>query len=110
MFFLALLDSLDLRDEHSDYKEKYDALLQEFEDYKHQVMCKYNVSSNALRGIQQQNQGLSLAHDKNHDKTQLHLLKIHNNNLEERIRMISKEMLNKERDWQMQLDHQQKVT
>ncbi|XP_025158235.1 GRIP and coiled-coil domain-containing protein 1 [Harpegnathos saltator] len=104
-----LLNSLDLRDEHSDYKEKYDMLLQEFDDYKHQVICKYNVSSNALRGIQQQNQGLSLISDKDHDKTQLHLLKVHNINLEERIRMISKEMLNKERDWQMQLDHQQKL-
>ncbi|XP_014479887.1 PREDICTED: GRIP and coiled-coil domain-containing protein 1 isoform X2 [Dinoponera quadriceps] len=105
----ALLNNLDLRDEHSNYKEKYDVLLQEFEDYKHQVICKYNVPSNALRGIQQQNQGLSLTHDKDHDKTQLHLLKVHNSNLEERIRMINKEMSNKERDWQMQLDHQQKL-
>lgn len=85
-------------------------LLQEFEDYKYQVMCKYNVSSNALRSIQQQNQGLPLTHDKDRDKTQLHLLKVHNSNLEERIRMINKEMLNKERDWQMQFDHQQKVS
>ncbi|XP_032679031.1 GRIP and coiled-coil domain-containing protein 1-like isoform X1 [Odontomachus brunneus] len=105
----TLLNSLDLQDEHSDYKEKYDVLLQEFEDYKHQTIYKYNVSSNTLRGIQQQNQGLSLTHDKDHDKTQLHLLKVHNSNLEERIRMISKEILNKERDWQMQLDHQQKL-
>ncbi|XP_020292388.1 GRIP and coiled-coil domain-containing protein 1 [Pseudomyrmex gracilis] len=105
-FVKSLLESLDLRDENSVYKEKYDALMQEFEDYKHQVKCKYNMS-NVLRSTQQQN--LSLAHDKDHDKTQLNLLKVHNSNLEERIRMISNEMLNKERALQEQLEHQQKV-
>ncbi|CAL1674142.1 unnamed protein product [Lasius platythorax] len=104
----SLLNSLDLRDEHRDYKEKYDALLQEFEDYKHQMMYKYNMSSNIIRGAQQR-QNLSLTHDKDHDKTQLNLLKVHSSNLEERIRMISNEMLNKERSLQEQLDHQQKL-
>lgn len=102
-----MLNSLDLRDKR-DHKEKYDALLQEFEDYKHQMLRKYNAS-NVLRGAQQQNQGLSLTHDKDNNKTQLHLLKVHNSNLEERIRMINNEMLNKETDWQMRFDHQQKV-
>lgn len=106
----ALLSSLSMRDEYPDYKEKYDALLQEFEDYKHHVMCKYNASSNLLRGAQQQQrQNLSLAHDKDHDKTQLNLLKVHNSNLEERIRMINNEMLNKERALQEQLEHHRKV-
>jgi len=100
---------LNLRDEYPDYKEKYDILLQEFEDYKYQIICKYNTSSNLLRGTQQQRQSLSLTHDKDHDKTQLNLLKIHNNNLEERIRMINNEMLTKERVLQEQLEHQQKV-
>ncbi|XP_011687208.1 PREDICTED: GRIP and coiled-coil domain-containing protein 1 isoform X1 [Wasmannia auropunctata] len=104
----SLLNSLDLQDEHPDYKEKYDTLLQEFEDYKHQTMCKYNMS-NALRSTQQQRHGLSLMHDKDHDKTQLNLLKVHNSNLEERIRMINNEMLNKERTLQEQLEHQQKM-
>lgn len=106
---LALLNTLDLRDEHSDYKEKYDALLQEFEDYKHQAMYKYNMSSNVLRSTQQQRHSLSLMHDKDHDKTQLNLLKVHNSNLEERIRTINNEMLNKERALQEQLENQQKV-
>lgn len=101
------MDSLDLRNESSAYREKYDALLQEFEDYKHQVKCKHNVSSNMLRGAQQ---SLSMAHDKDHDKTQLNLLKVHNSNLEERIRMISNEMQSKERALQEQLEHQQKVS
>ena len=98
-----------MRDEHPDYKEKYGALLQEFEDYKHQTMCKYNMSSNVLRSTQQQRHTLSLMHDKDHDKTQLNLLKVHNSNLEERIRMINNEMLNKEKTLQEQLEHQQKV-
>lgn len=85
-------------------------LLQEFEDYKHQAMCKYNMSSNVLRsGTQQQKHSLSLMHDKDNDKTQLNLLKVHNSNLEERIRMINNEMINKERVLQEQLEHQQKV-
>ncbi|KAL0108642.1 hypothetical protein PUN28_015240 [Cardiocondyla obscurior] len=105
----SLLNSLDLRDEHPDYKEKYDALLQEFEDYKHQIMCKYNTSSNVLRNTQQQRHCLTLMHDKDHDKTQLNLLKIHNSNLEERIRTINSEMLNKEKVLQEQLEHQQKL-
>lgn len=66
------------------------------------------MSSNIIRGAQQR-QNLSLTHDKDHDKTQLNLLKVHSSNLEERIRMISNEMLNKERSLQEQLDHQQKV-
>ncbi|EFN74088.1 GRIP and coiled-coil domain-containing protein 1 [Camponotus floridanus] len=106
-YIKSLLNSLDLWDEHYDYKEKYDILLQEFEDYKHQLY-KYNMSSN-IRGGQQQRQNVSLTHDKNHDKTQLNLLKVHNSNLEERIRMMSNEMLNKEKGLQEQLDHQQKL-
>ncbi|XP_072750868.1 GRIP and coiled-coil domain-containing protein 1 isoform X1 [Anoplolepis gracilipes] len=105
----SLLNTLNLRDEHYDYKEKYDTLLQEFEDYKHQMMYKYNMSSNIIRGGQQQRQNLSLTHDKDHDKTQLNLLKVHNSNLEERIRMINNEMLNKEKSLQEQLDLQQKL-
>lgn len=100
---------MDLQDEHPDYKEKYDVLLQEFEDYKHQAMCKYNVPSNVLRNTQQQKYNLSLMLDKDNDKTQLNLLKVHNSNLEERIRMINSEMLNKERTLHEQLEHQQKV-
>ncbi|EZA57902.1 GRIP and coiled-coil domain-containing protein 1 isoform X1 [Ooceraea biroi] len=109
VYVKSLLSSLDLRDEYTDYKEKYDMLLQEFEDYKHQMMCKYNTSSNLFRGVQQQRQNLSITHDKDHDKTQLNLLKVHNSNLEERIRMINNEMLNKERALQEQLEHQQKL-
>ncbi|KYN16185.1 PREDICTED: GRIP and coiled-coil domain-containing protein 1 isoform X1 [Trachymyrmex cornetzi] len=104
----SLLNSLDLRNEHPDYKEKYGTLLQEFEDYKHQTICKYSMSSNVLRSTQQRH-ALALMHDKDHDKTQLNLLKVHNSNLEERIRMINNEMLNKEKTLQEQLEHQQKL-
>ena len=49
------------------------------------------------------------AHDKN-NKTQLHLLKSHNSNLEERIRILNNEIMNKETELQLKLAHQQKVS
>ena len=99
--FSALLHSLDLYDKQEiiDYKEKYETLLQEFEDYKQQV--KY---SNVGYNIQNQNIVSSL-----HDKAQLHLLKAHNNNLEERIRVLNNEIVTKERELQLKLDHQGKA-
>ena len=42
------------------------------------------------------------------NKTQLHLLKAHSNNLEERIRVLNNEIINKERELQLKLEHQQK--
>ncbi|CAD1468168.1 unnamed protein product, partial [Heterotrigona itama] len=75
-----------------DYKEKYETLLQEFEDYKQQM--KYSNVGNISYNIQNQNIASSL-HDKNH-KAQLHLLKAHNNNLEERIRVLNNEISSQE--------------
>ena len=99
-----LLHNLELCDKQHvvDYKEKYEILLQEFEDYKQQ--WKY---SNTNRSYNIQNQNIALSHDKN-NKTQLHLLKAHSNNLEERIRVLNNEIINKERELQLKLEHQQK--
>ncbi|KAF3428778.1 hypothetical protein E2986_04485 [Frieseomelitta varia] len=90
----TLLHSLDLYDKQEiiDYKEKYETLLQEFEDYKQQM--KYSNIGNISYNIQSQNIASSL-HDKNH-KAQLHLLKAHNNNLEERIRVLNNEISSQE--------------
>lgn len=100
-----LLHNLGLCDKQHvvDYKEKYEILLQEFEDYKQQ--WKY---TNTNRSYNIQNQSIALSHDKN-NKTQLHLLKTHSNNLEERIRVLNNEIMNKERELQLKLEHQQKV-
>ncbi|XP_076636102.1 GRIP and coiled-coil domain containing 88 kDa isoform X2 [Colletes latitarsis] len=101
----SLLHSLDLYDKQQivDYKEKYENLLQEFEEYKQQMIYKYN-NANMAHNIQSQNM---TAHDKN-NKTQLHLLKAHNNNLEERIRILSNEIVNKETELRLSLEHQKK--
>lgn len=101
----SLLHSLDLYDKQQviDYKEKYEILLQEFEDYKQQM--KYNNVGNISYNIQSQN--IASSYDKN-SKTQLHILKAHNNNLEERIRVLNNEIVNKERELKLKLEHQEK--
>ena len=100
----SLLHSLGLYDKQQivDYKEKHESLLQEFDDYKQQI-CKYSTA-NMSHSIQSQNM---TTHDKN-NKTQLHLLKAHNSNLEERIRVLNNEVMNKETELQLKLEHQQK--
>lgn len=104
--FLALLHSLNLCDKQQviDYKEKYETLLQELEDYKQQM--KYANVANISYNMQSQN--ITSSHDKN-NKTQLHFLKTYNNNLEERIRVLNNEIINKERELQLKLEHQEKV-
>lgn len=101
----SLLHSLDLYDKQQviDYKEKYETLLQEFEDYKQQM--KYSNVGNISYNIQSQN--IASSYDKN-SKTQLHILKAHNNNLEERIRVLNNEIVNKERELKLKLEHQEK--
>lgn len=106
MLFLALLHSLNLCDKQQviDYKEKYETLLQELEDYKQQM--KYASVANISYNMQ--NQNITSSHDKN-NKTQLHFLKAYNNNLEERVRVLNNEIINKERELQLKLEHQEKV-
>ncbi|KOC67363.1 GRIP and coiled-coil domain-containing protein 1 [Habropoda laboriosa] len=101
----SLLHSLELYDKQQvvDYKEKYEILLQEFEDYKQQV--KYSTVADMSYNIQ--NQNFASSHDKN-SKTQLHFLKAHNNNLEERIRVLNNEIANKERELQLKIEYQEK--
>ncbi|XP_076383300.1 GRIP and coiled-coil domain containing 88 kDa [Megalopta genalis] len=100
----SLLNSLGLYDKQQihDYKEKYEILLQEFDDYK-QDISKYNAS-NMSHNIQTQNM---MTHDKN-NRTQLHILKAHSSNLEERVRILNNELMNKETELQLKLDQQQK--
>ncbi|XP_068971407.1 GRIP and coiled-coil domain-containing protein 1-like isoform X1 [Bombus flavifrons] len=102
----SLLHCLDLYDKQQviDYKEKYETLLQEFEDYKQQM--KYSNVGNISYNIQSQN--IASSYDKN-SKTQLHILKAHNNNLEERIRVLNNEIVNKERELKLKLEHQEKA-
>lgn len=100
----SLLHSLDLCDKQQviEYKEKYESLLQEYEDYKQQIKCS---NTNMSYNIQSQNVASS---NEINNKTQLHFLKAHNNNLEERIRVLNNEVVNKEREFQLKLEHQEK--
>ncbi|CAK9826363.1 GRIP and coiled-coil domain-containing protein 1 [Anthophora retusa] len=101
----SLLHSLELYDKQEvvDYKEKYETLLQEFENYKQQM--KYSTVADMSYDIQSQN--FASSHDKN-SKTQLHFLKAHNNNMEERIRTLNNELANKERELQLKMEYQEK--
>lgn len=67
---------------------------------------KYANVANISYNMQSQN--ITSSHDKN-NKTQLHFLKTYNNNLEERIRVLNNEIINKERELQLKLEHQEKV-
>lgn len=97
----SLLNTLGLCDkqENTDYKEKYEALLQELEECKQQ----FKLPSGNVQ------QSIILAHDKNNSKTQLQLLKAHNSNLEERIRVLNNEMLKKEAELKLKLERQYKL-
>ncbi|KAG7206272.1 hypothetical protein KM043_003655 [Ampulex compressa] len=107
----SLLNSLGLwdRKKYTDYKEQYDSLLQEFEDFKEQAMYKHHSMGSISQIVQHHNQSTMAAHDKDNNKTQLHLLKAHNSNLEERIRILNNEMMNKEVELKMKFERQQKL-
>lgn len=77
------------------YKEKYEAISQEFEEFKkrsaiseinHQIHEKVSVK----------------------DETQLQRAKSHNKNLEEKLRMLISEMSEKEKEFKVKLEEQQK--
>ncbi|KAK2583924.1 hypothetical protein KPH14_001188 [Odynerus spinipes] len=103
----SLLKSLELNDKYKDseYKEKYESLLQEFKMYKEQMPTKYNVDANLLHKGHQQNYSLMDLRNKENSKTQLHLLKTHNNNLEERVRTLNSTLIKIEKELQMKTDY-----
>lgn len=102
-----MLHSLSLCDKREvvEYKEKYESLSQEFEDCKQQM--KYSNVANMSYNIQSKN--VTPSNDKN-IKTQIHLLRDQNNNLEERIRVLSNEIMNKKMEMQVKVEHQEKAS
>lgn len=103
----SLLKSLELNDKYKDseYKEKYESLLQEFKIYKDQIPAKGDVDTSLLRKGHQQTFSLMDLRNKENSKTQLHLLKTHNNNLEERVRTLNSKLIQKEQELQMKIDY-----
>ncbi|XP_046835565.1 GRIP and coiled-coil domain-containing protein 1 [Vespa crabro] len=107
----SLLKHLELNGKYNDseYKEKYETLLQEFKMHKEQVPTKYDVDTSLLRKGHQQIYNLMDLRDKENIKTQLHLLKTHNNNLEERIRTLNSKLIQKEKELQIKIDYYQQL-
>ncbi|XP_043680744.1 GRIP and coiled-coil domain-containing protein 1 [Vespula pensylvanica] len=107
----SLLKHLELNGKYKDseYKEKYETLLQEFKMHKEQVLTKYDVDTSLLRKGHQQTYNLMDLRDKENSKTQLHLLKTHNNNLEERIRTLNSKLIQKEKELQIKIDYYQQL-
>lgn len=107
-----LLKNLELNGKYKDseYKEKYESLLEEFKMYKEQVTTKYDVDTSLLRKGHQQTYNLLDLRDKENSQTQLHLLKTYNNNLEERIRTLNSKLIQKEQELQIKIDYYQQLS
>lgn len=103
----SLLKSLELSDKYKDsgYKEKYESLLQEFKMYKEQIPTINDVGTSFLHKDHQQAYSLMDLHNKENSKTQLHLLKTHNNNLEEKVHTLNNKLIQKEEELHMKIDY-----
>lgn len=91
------LRSIHLRSasQDADYKDKYEKLEQEFENFKQQVPAKLESVSE-----------LKLENKRADRSTELHLARTYSQNLEERIRMLNKEASNKESEMNSKLEQQ----
>ena len=94
--FLELLNSLKLCDISQDfiYKEKYEAILREFEEYKKRPVVN-DISRHNNEKVP------------SNDETQLYRAKAHNKNLEEKLRMLVNEISEKEKDFKSKFEKQQ---
>ncbi|XP_063980484.1 GRIP and coiled-coil domain-containing protein 1 [Diachasmimorpha longicaudata] len=91
------LQNMNLRNisKDCDYKEQYEILEHEFENYKQQMSAKLE----SVNDLESEN--------KRADKsTELHLARTYSKNLEERIRMLNKEASNKESEINLKLEQQ----
>ncbi|XP_012280193.1 GRIP and coiled-coil domain-containing protein 1 [Orussus abietinus] len=105
-----LLNNLNLREANEDvsYKEKYELLQQEFEEYRQQTMTKDNFLKDS-QNVMQRSCSAKDSDEKEHSKVQLSLIKTHCKNLEERVRVLNAEVANKETEAKMKLEYQQQL-
>lgn len=98
LYFSDLLNNLKLCDinQYSTYKEKYENILQEFEEFK--------KNSTANEKNHQSNVNISM-----NDDTQLQRAKSHNKNLEEKLRMLLNELSEKEKNFEIKLEKQRQA-
>ncbi|KAK0089069.1 hypothetical protein PV325_009276 [Microctonus aethiopoides] len=81
-----------------DYKDKYDALQQEFHDYRKQMTTKFeSLTNNSEKKNEVDN------------TTELQLTRSHCKNLEEKIRMLNREITHIEKELNMKLEQQSQV-
>lgn len=95
--FLKSLDLHSINEEVNDYKEKYESLQRDFEMYKEQMSIKLKSLESNLHGDNKDNKN---------DSSDVNLIKTYSKNLEERIRMLSKELNYRENEMQMKMELQ----
>lgn len=106
-----MLSALNLCDANQDfeYREKYESLQQEFEDFKNHAMTRLNNLAKSQGAIQQRNLHAEDLKEKDNNKVQLHLIKTHSKNLEERISVLNEELTKKEKELKAVVKSQRQV-
>lgn len=98
LLFSDLLNSLRLCDKSQEliYKEKYESILQDFEEFKKRSVVNETNQPN--------NDNVT-----SNNETQLQRAKSHNKNLEEKVRMLVAEISEKEKDFRIKSEKQQQL-
>lgn len=92
-----------------EYREKYEALQQEFEDFRKHTMTRLSNLAKSQGAIQQRNSHAEDLKEKDNNKVQLHLIKTHSKNLEERISVLNEELTKKEKELKAVVESQRQV-
>ncbi|XP_057342043.1 GRIP and coiled-coil domain-containing protein 1 isoform X1 [Microplitis mediator] len=95
--FLKSLDLHSINEDMNEYKEKYESLQRDFEIYKEQMSIKLKSLESNLHGDNKDNKN---------DSSEVNLIKTYSKNLEERIRMLTKELNYRENEMQMKMELQ----
>ena len=105
VFFKDLSVSMNFSDpvEVLEYKKKYENLIEEFEEYKKHIPSVVNKSDECALGNNKNSAEVVS------DKGQIHRLKTHCRNLEERIRNINSDSICKEKEYKQKLENMRQV-
>ncbi|XP_051176128.1 GRIP and coiled-coil domain-containing protein 1 [Leptopilina boulardi] len=99
-----LLNSLNLSDASQDHGNKYESLLEEFEELKRQkVVSSNNTTKNEMAN------SFKNSNENSNECAQLQRIKTHNKNLEERIRLLNEEIAKREQEFKVKLENQHKI-
>lgn len=93
-----------MSDASQDHGNKYESLLEEFEELKRQkVVSSNNTTKNEMSN------SFKNSNENSNECTQLQRIKTHNKNLEERIRLLNEEIAKREQEFKVKLENQHKV-